>query len=170
MTKRPKTILAVDPGLRSLGIAVLDGRSRLRHSEVLTTSARESRERRLRTIRRRVTELLALYRPRVVLLEATWTSRNRSLAPVHRVSRLCKSICRARGITIIEVPTATVRRQLVGYGKAGKREMASFIAHLYPELRVYLRQKEKWKERHFLNLFDAVALGVWYQRSPRAHA
>ena len=30
----------------------------------------------------------------------------------------------------------------------------------YPQLKVYLSQDRKWKEKYYANMFDAVALGL----------
>ncbi len=154
-------ILAIDPGLRAMGIALLDRPSRLRHAEVRTTPENEHYSPRVRNLRLRLDELLAFYRPRRMLIEATWPSRHPALAPVHRVATMCRKRGRSLGLRVDVVPSATVRRVLLGNGRAGKREMATFIAALFPELRLYLRQDERWKEKHFRNLFDAVALGLY---------
>lgn len=165
---RPITILAIDPGLRAMGVAVFAGAHRLRQTLVVTTGAREPTARRLRRVREQLQEVFAYHKPDLVLMEATWPSKNRSLAIVHRVSRLCTRMCRDRRVRVVTVPTATVRKAILGYGKAGKTELAAFVASVYPELRIYLHQDEVWKERHFRNLFDAVALGVWYRQLPKA--
>ena len=60
------------------------------------------------------------------------------------------------------MPAGTARRQLTGSGWTAKRDAAQVIAARFPELRIYLRQDRAWKERHFLNLFDAVGLGLHY--------
>jgi Holliday junction resolvasome RuvABC endonuclease subunit len=59
----------------------------------------------------------------------------------------------------------TVRKSLTGDGWASKRELARAVASRFPALRVYLTQDRKWKERYFLNLFDAVALALHHQRT-----
>ena len=76
------------------------------------------------------------------------------------MARLLQLRVMAYGIKLVTVPAGTVRRRLTGYGWAHKREMAQVVAARYPELRIYLRQDRAWKEHHFLNLFDAVALGL----------
>jgi Holliday junction resolvasome RuvABC endonuclease subunit len=160
MTKNAKPILALDPGLRGLGLAVLSPTGRLRHAEVLTAPWQLPLRKRLARLSRQVDERLALYRPRLVVVEATWPSRNGSFGRLHLVTTLLQRRIRARGIRLLTVPAGTARRHLTGSGWTGKREAAQVIAARFPELRIYLRQDRAWKERHFLNLFDAVALGV----------
>ncbi len=154
-------LIAIDPGLQAMGIALLDRPSRIRHAEVVTTAERLELAARIRKLRCRLDELLTLYRPRRMLIEATWPSRHPALAPVYRVAIMCERRAEKFRIPVEIVPSATVRRVLLGNGRAGKREMATFVAALFPELRLYLRQDERWKEKHFRNLFDAVALGLY---------
>jgi Holliday junction resolvasome RuvABC endonuclease subunit len=158
--KHAKPILAIDPGLRGLGLAVLSPSGRLRQAEVLTTRRHLPLRTRLALLSRQVDERLDLYRPRLVLLEATWPNSHGSFSRLHRVARILQQRVRAHGIKLMSVPAGTVRRRLTGYGWAHKREMAQVVAARYPELRIYLRQDRAWKEHHFLNLFDAVALGI----------
>jgi Holliday junction resolvasome RuvABC endonuclease subunit len=159
--------MAIDPGLNAVGIAILDPGGRLRDATVFTTPAHQALTVRLRTIGRRVRELLRLHRPGVLVLEKTWKSRNQAHDSVHRVALLVARLTRSRGLPVKEIHTFTVRRRVVGFGKAGKRDVAAVISSIYPELRVYRGQSRAWKERYFGNLFDAVALGVCYQQERR---
>jgi hypothetical protein len=59
-----------------------------------------------------------------------------------------------------------VRKHLIGNGWASKEEVARAIARRFPQLRIYLSQDRRWKERYWHNLFDAVALGLHYQAYP----
>lgn len=164
MQKRNRPIFAIDPGLRGLGLAVLTASGRLLQAEVLTVPRRLPLRKRLMQLASQVDERLRLYRPRLVVLEATWPSRHGSFARVHRLATLLRRRIRAKAIRLETVPAGTVRRRLTGSGWTGKREAAQVVAARYPELRIYLRQDRAWKEHHFLNLFDAVGLGVHYLR------
>ena len=157
-------IIAIDPGLHRLGVAVLGSRGQLRYSAVISTPAGRSLQTRLRQIKKEIDELLGLYRPQTMILEATWRGA-RPLRLVHRVARLCGRRAHVHGVRTISIPATTVRRQLTGYGWAAKSDVATVVASYYPELQIYLRQDRAWKQRYFHNLFDAVALGMFYQRS-----
>jgi hypothetical protein len=41
--------------------------------------------------------------------------------------------------------------------------VAIAVAHRFPQLRVYLTQDRRWKEKFWLNMFDAVALALHHQ-------
>ncbi len=163
MRKNNWTLLGLDPGLRALGLAVLDARGKLRHAGVLSGPRAGTRKARLAHLSRDFADFLALHRPRLVLIEATWPNRDASLATLHRVAKMCERRVRSRRIPLRLVPSGTVRKTLLGDGRAGKKEVARFLAHRYPELRVYLGKQEAWRERYFQNLFDAVAIAVYHQ-------
>jgi len=99
----------------------------------------------------------------VVVIEATWPSTNPAFERVHHLARLLSRRIRARGIRVVAVPAGTVRRAITGSGWTSKGDMARILATRFAPLRIYLRQDRAWKERHFLNLFDAVALAVHHQ-------
>lgn len=167
MTKRVRNILAIDPGLHNLGVAVLNSKGDLRFSSVITTSPKDPLPVRFKNIKQRITEFLDFYQPQVMVIEATWQCKNPSLKAVHRVAKLCERQAQTKRINAISVPSVTVRRDLTGYGRSGKRELATVVTSHFPELRIYLRQDKAWKETHFSNLFDAVALGLYFLNRSR---
>ena len=162
---RNKVILGIDPGLRNLGLAVLSRRGRLLEVGVVTTKASQSISKSLRQQEVELSKLLDRYKFSQVILEKTWPTRHRSLSQVHRVALLCRRRVTERRIPVIEVPVSTVRKVVTGYGWATKLETAQVVAAVYPELQLYLRQTRAWKTRHFQNLFDAVAVALWYRKT-----
>jgi Holliday junction resolvasome RuvABC endonuclease subunit len=158
------TILAVDPGLRAMGVAVLGRRDHLRFAMVLGAPRNGPLNARLRTLGHRVDEILGLYSPRVMVLEATWPSRNDSIARLHRVAMLCKRRARNQRIGTVSIPSGTVRRLILGDGNGSKRDIARVVSAHYPELRPYFYRDRSWREKHFQNLFDAVAIALAYRR------
>ena len=160
-----KVILGIDPGLRNLGLAVLSRSFRILEAEVLSAQAKDPASKCLKHMTFELEKRLERYRPAVVVLEKTWPTRHRSLAQVRRVALRCRRQAARRRIPVIEVPVTTVRKVVAGYGWATKMETAQVLAALYPELQLYLRQSRAWKDRHYQNLFDAVALALWYRRT-----
>lgn len=163
-----KNALAIDPGLRALGFVVTGSRGQLRHVEVFTTPPGLSITSTLRRVGSRLNEIIRLFAPDVLLIEATWPNENPTLAHVHRVAQRCMAIASNQyGIPVVSLPAMTVRRALTGSGWNDKYEVAKAVVSRYPELRIYLRQDRAWKERHFQNLFDALALIVSERESGR---
>ena len=71
-----------------------------------------------------------------------------------------RALARERGILVRALAPSTVKKRVCGDGRATKREVARAVVVRYPELKVYLGQDRKWKERYHGNMFDAVAIGM----------
>lgn len=157
-------LLALDPGLRELGFAVLAGEQLVASGvgplRLSPAGKRVSEGQRL------VRQLLALHRPAAVVLEATARHPRPGLQRVHLFARSIERLARRRGLEVACYSAQIVRKHLVGDGWAGKAEAAAAIARRYPALRIYLTQDRKWKERYWQNMFDAIALGLHHQAHP----
>jgi crossover junction endodeoxyribonuclease RuvC len=155
------TLLALDPGLRELGFAVLRG-SKLVASGVrplfLTPTGR-----RVPQARRLLLGWLKAYGPSVVIVERTYRHPTGTFDSVHRLAVSLLKAAGRRGYRTATYPTQTVRKAVAGNGNAPKREVARVLAAKYPALRVYLTQDKRWKERYWQNMFDALALAVFHR-------
>jgi Holliday junction resolvasome RuvABC endonuclease subunit len=157
-------ILALDPGLRELGYAILSG-------EQLVTSGVVSlrhlpKKRQLPEALRLVRHWLDLYRPRAVVLERTSPHPRATLNRVHLLAVSVRRMAHRRHLRVTTYSAQIVRKHLVGSGWAGKEEVALALARRYPTLRIYLTQDRQWKERYWHNMFDALALALHHQGQP----
>jgi Holliday junction resolvasome RuvABC endonuclease subunit len=159
--KNEPTILAIDPGLRELGWAVLKGRRLLASGAV--SLRRHPREKRLLEVRRQLRGWLRAHRPRVIVVEKTYRHPVPWLNDLHRLSLYARGLARRRHLGFATYAPQQVRRTVLGNGKGSKRETAAVLAARFPSLRVYLTQDRRWKERLWLNMFDAVALALHHQ-------
>jgi crossover junction endodeoxyribonuclease RuvC len=162
MQRKTRPILAIDPGLRDLGFAVLAGRKIVAAGvlplRLLPRSKRRAEAGRL------IRSWLGAYRPGAVVLEATYRHPVPWLNELHRVTRTVARLAeQRRGLSVTAYAPQTVRKSLTGNGWSSKREVATALSCRFPALRVYLTQDRKWKERYWLNMFDAVALAVHHQ-------
>jgi Holliday junction resolvasome RuvABC endonuclease subunit len=160
----PATILALDPGLRELGYAVLAG-SKLVTSGVAALKF-TPRSKRLQEAQILVASWIRLYRPEVLVLEQAPAHSTAALQRVHRFAQVVEQSAKRRGIAVTTYSAQIVRKHLVGDGWASKEEVAQAIARQYPTLRVYLTQDRAWKERYWHNMFDAIALALYHQTNP----
>ena len=156
-----ETILALDPGLRELGFAVMTG-PKVVASGVRPLYLTPSRFR-VGEARRTLLQLLKAHRPQLVILERTNTHPTGTFNSVHLLARSLLRMCIRRGIRTATYATQTVRKAITGNGNAPKREVAKILAARFPSLHVYVTQDKKWKERFWQNLFDALALAVFHQ-------
>ncbi len=161
MPHRDHPILALDPGLRDLGYAVLDGR-RLVAAGVIGLRALP-KDRRASEARARVLHLLRIHRPRVLVIEKTYHHPVPWLDGLHRLTLSLRRAVRQRRVAFATYSPQSVRQTVAGNGKAKKPEVAIAIAHRFPQLRVFLTQDRRWKERYWLNMFDAVALALHHR-------
>lgn len=155
------TILALDPGLRDLGYAVLHGR-RIMASGVLGLR-RTPKAERLPTARKHLRSWLRTHRPDVVVVEKTYRHPLPWLDQLHQLSRSAKNLATRQHATFTMYSPQSVRASVAGNGKAKKPEVAVAVAHRFPALRVYLTQDRRWKERYWQNMFDAIALALHHQ-------
>lgn len=159
--KRSTTTLALDPGLRDLGFAVLSG------TRLVASGVRPLRlfpkNRRPEEARRLVYGWIRAYRPETLVLEATHGHSVSTFSALNRLALSVRRVAIRHRLAVATYAPQTVRKAVVGNGWATKRELANAIAIQFPSLRVYLTQDRKWKERYFLNMFDAVALAVYHQ-------
>jgi Holliday junction resolvasome RuvABC endonuclease subunit len=161
MRTNPDTILALDPGLRDLGYAVVRGR-RIVTSGVLGLR-RVPKDDRLAVARKSVRGWLRTHRPDVVVVEKTYPHPLPWLNQLHQVSRSARNLATRQHAFFTMYSPQSVRATVAGNGKAKKPEVAIAVAHRFPSLRVYLTQDRRWKEKYWQNMFDAVALALHHQ-------
>jgi Holliday junction resolvasome RuvABC endonuclease subunit len=160
--RRP--ILALDPGLRELGYAVLDG-PRLVDSGVGGLRSLP-KEQRLLEGKRLVRHWVRLYHPGTLVIERTSEHPKQGLASVHQFSQYVQRMAHRCGQQVVVYSAQQVRKHLVGNGWANKTEVARVIVQRFPALRIYLTQDRQWKERYWQNMFDAVALALHREAHP----
>jgi Holliday junction resolvasome RuvABC endonuclease subunit len=161
MRTKPETILALDPGLRDLGYAVLHGR-RLVSSGVLGLRS-VPKVGRLTTARTHVRSWLKTHRPDVLVVEKTYRHPVPWLDQLHQLSRSARNLATRQHAAFAMYSPQAVRATVAGNGKARKPEVAVAVAHRFPQLRLYLTQDRLWKERYWQNMFDAIALALHHQ-------
>jgi len=155
------TILALDPGLRELGFAVLNG------SKLVASGVRPlfltPQVHRVAEGRRLLKQWLRAYDPDVVIVERTYAHPTGTFDSVHRFATALQKAASRRGFATATYPPQTVRKAIAGNGNAPKIDIARVLAARYPSLRVYVTQDKKWKERYWQNLFDALALAEYHR-------
>jgi Holliday junction resolvasome RuvABC endonuclease subunit len=161
-------ILAVDPGTRYMGIAVFDQTHLIRHGVKVVRSRGVPSHEALRRATEIITRILDRYRPGVLVLEKTFFAGSRRSAILNVLVQDLRRLARERGLQVREYAPSTVRKLLCRDGRAAKLEVARLIAtDHYPWLRPYYERdlgRPWFKEKYWLNMFDAVALGLAYRR------
>lgn len=152
-------ILAIDPGTRTMGAALLEREKLVYHAVHAIKSGGTSHER-AKEARRTVLRLIEDLKPDSLAIEKPCFSNNRNGAALHALVQDIVTLGRRKRLRVIQFAANTIKKRVCGNGWASKREVAQAMSARYPELIVYLTQDRKWKERYHQNMFDAVAVGI----------
>ena len=142
-----------------MGIALLDSRDLIYHG-VKIIRHRQSPHENLREARGIVLRMIRDFAPDVLAVEKAFFSNNRNAALLNVLVDEIRAIGRRKKLTVVALAPSTIKKRVCGNGRASKEEVATVVVARYPELKVYLSQDRKWKQRFHANMFDAVALGV----------
>lgn len=162
---RTDTILALDPGLRELGFAVLRG-PRLLERGVLPLRGYPA-DQRLPIAQKAVLAWVRAHRPTDLVWEAAPGHSVPGHQEIHRLVLWASRLARRRGIRSACYSAKTVRQGVLGDGWASKPEVARAVTARLPELRVHQGFNRKWKETYWFNLFDAAALALHHQAAAK---
>lgn len=154
-----RSILAIDPGTRHMGVALLSKEKLLYHG-VTVFRDRTSPSFTLKEGRSAILRLITDLRPAVLVVEKTFFANNRNAALLNVFADEIKVIGKRKKLTVLSFAPSTVKKFIAGNGRASKAEVAKVIVARFPELKVYLSQDRAWKEEFHQNMFDAVALGL----------
>jgi len=157
-------ILAIDPGTRYLGFALLDGRKPVYYGVKVIKSSNSFPHERLKEARKVVLRLIEDLKPHMLATEKTFFSNNRNVALLNVLAEEIKAVGKRKGLKVVSLAPSTVKKLICGSGKAKKYEVASVVVAKHPELKVFLDQDRRWKERYWQNMFDAIALGMAVER------
>lgn len=156
-TKRTK-ILAIDPGTRELGVAILEGEDLLFYG-VKSVQKRRNPEEVLGEISRIIKQLIDFYAPSILAIEKVISiQKNASLLIV--ATDQIKAAARKEELVVNEYEPKLIRRFICQTGKATKREVANHLARKYYELSQYADRKSRWEQLYYAKMFDAIAVGL----------
>lgn len=151
-------ILAIDPGTREIGVALLEGEDLLYYG-VKSIRNRKRPQQVLQEAAHIIGRLIDTYNPSVLAIEKMFLiQKSGSLLIV--VADEIKATARAAGLSVYEYAPTTVRKLICQTGKATKRATARIIADRYVELARYFKGRSKWEELYYANMFDAIAVGL----------
>ena len=159
MLNKNTRILAIDPGTREMGVAVLEN-GNLLYSGVETFHKLPSPQEQLRQCQAAVARLIRDFRPTVLAVEKTFIGKNRNAALLNVLTDEIAALGQRKRITVVSFAPNTVKKIVAGNGWATKEEVARAVTARFPKLRANLPPIRKWKLKRELNAFDAVALGL----------
>ena len=152
-------ILAIDPGTRNIGFALLD-KGQLVHYGVKTIVRVGSPSEKLKQGRRIILRLINDFRPEILVVEKTFFANNRNSVLLNVFADEIKMVGKRKGLNVQSLAANSVRKLICGNGAASKDDVARAVVSRYPELKPFLTSDRRWKETYHRNMFDAVALGM----------
>jgi len=164
-TRTKRRILAIDPGTRYMGVALLDG-GKLTYHGVTSLRRQGSPHARLREARAAVLTMIADFKPQILAVETAFFANNCNTALLNVLVDEIRAIGRRRGLRVAAYAPSTIKKRIAGDGRAGKHEVARAVAARFPELKVYLSPDRTWQARYHSNMFDAVALALVTATTP----
>ena len=127
-------IFGIDPGSERTGYGCIDtdgSRCRVVVCGAITVPARTPFPDKLTRIFDELTSLLARHRPACVAIEDIFFARNaRSALKLGHVRGVAVLAASKAGLTVAEYAPAEVKRAVVGFGRADKRQVQQMIALL----------------------------------------
>src|SRR5262249_39698452 len=159
MWKTKRRVLAIDPGTRAMGVALLENGDLIYHG-VKTIGRGISPHEKLKEGRKIVLRLINDFKPHVLVVEKTFFANNRNSALLNVFADEILIIGKRKRLRVLAFAPSAVKKSVCGNGWAKKDEVARAVCTRYPELKVYLGQNREWKSRFHSNMFDAVAVGI----------
>lgn len=165
MEERPKKILAVNPGTRALGVAVLSG-SDLQYTAMKTLKCSGLKGKvALKKMEGIICQLLEEYAPDVLAVEELLPIQKDRSPLLNRIVNRIKEIGKRENLKVVCASPITVRHFICQNEKPTKLNTAMVIAtRYYPWLYRYYEKdlaRKWWEDKYYTGLFDAVALALW---------
>lgn len=159
MLNQPNRILALDPGTRHLGVAVLENGELIFYG-IKSVQGQETRQEVLREAVRILKKLIEGYRPDILAIEQTFVLQA-SATFLRVVVKKLKAAARRSGLDVYEYAPIAVRSFFCHPEKPTKQLTAQKIAERYPYFKRHLECLNEWERLYYAHLFDAVALGLY---------
>lgn len=157
------TVLGIDPGSRKMGWAVVHRQGQVLtriSSGTLTTKHDAPLPERLGGLLTALEELFTRFQPMALAVESAFVHENPHTALVLGQARgLPIALAAARGLPVLELPPATVKRTVVGNGRAEKIQVQEMV-RLVLNLGTLPQEDEA----------DALAVAITFHRQPTALA
>lgn len=146
-------ILAIDPGVERLGVAILEKKDAIiacKMSTTIVTSKKCTQKDRIGSIYNEVIEICNIYRPNQIVLERLFFAKNvKTAISVAQVQGVVYLLGYQKEIEVTELAPNAIKAVVTGYGGADKIAMKKMV-----DLQVVLPKK-----RRFDDEYDAIACG-----------
>ena len=156
--KITKTILAIRPGRREMGIAVLEGYELLFWGVMGFRNI--SGQELLGTVERRLHSLIDIYHVDMLAVEQPTAARLKASPMLGTIGARVTTVALTASLDYYPLNAKNVRRRLCGSPTITRRTMAEHIISLYPHLTRYHHCTSQWQQLYWMPMFVAISVGL----------
>lgn len=128
---KPIRILGIDPGFDRLGVCILDKEGQketLVYSTCITTSKKDSFEKRLVAVGNELESIIQKYTPHELAIETLFFTKNqKTVITVAEVRGICIYLAHKNGVSLHEYSPPQIKLAIAGHGKATKEDIAIMV-------------------------------------------
>src|SRR5437870_248846 len=158
-------ILGIAPSTRGFGFALFEGLDVLVDWGVKSITG----DKNVGSIMK-VEEMIAHYRPDVIVLEDTSTKPFRRSARIRTLTKRIITLAKSRNFTVVLFSREQVRKAFFTEGQGTKHALAEILANKFPEelgFRLPPKRRPWMSEDYRMNIFDAVALALMVRKGSK---
>lgn len=152
-------ILAIDPGTRYMGLAVLDG-DELVYYGVKDLRAKRPVWRLASATREVLRDVIADYRPTVLAYERSFYVQAKGSSLLQRQEAEIERIAGLAKLPVRSYLPSEVRVAVCNDSWATKGMVAGVLMRRFADLAAYQYDADEWRARYWHHMFDALAVGV----------
>ena len=157
----PKRIMAIDPGMQYLGVAILEGEELIWYG-VKTFPGRKTLPYMRPQVQQYLTKLLQTYQPDVLAVEEPFYAQSMLSKNLRTLTQDIKTWGRWKRLRVYSyLPTAV--KAFFCRDRETKQSLALAMIERYPFLNRHLTILP-WRRRYWFHVFDAVGLGLMCHR------
>jgi len=156
-SQHPQCIMAVDPGMQYVGIAVLVEAELVWYGVKTFPEARSLGKMRCQ-VHQYLAEIMVRYQPRVLVVEEPFYAQSLASANLRKLTEDLKTWGKWRGLAVRSYCPPAVKAFFCR-DQQTKQSLAEAMIARYPFLRRYLTELP-WRRRYWFHVFDAVGLGL----------
>jgi Holliday junction resolvasome RuvABC endonuclease subunit len=152
-----RRVLAIDPSTSGFSFAVMEGPEELIDWGIKAVKGDKNRE-----SLKRVIQLIERYHPDVIVVEDYQHKSSRRSRRVRHLLKAIVAFASRKNLRVRRVSRSAVKKALPQDGSPTKHQIASELAHRFPELVPRLpRVRKPWmSEDPRMSIFDSVALAL----------
>lgn len=159
--KQTQSILAVRPGRREMGVAVLQGTT-LQYWGV--AGFRNSKADQVHLdIHARLQTLIKQYQPKILAMEKVSSSRSKASPVIKKIAVQIAGLSLNSSLHFYPYSLETIKNHLCDNPQATRRDVVNQILKRYPHLKRYATWQSRWQEEYWSAMFVAIAVGLVYK-------